>query len=151
MGLTVGDKIPLFILKDQYGNDFDVDTQMGNKALVVYFYPKDFTPGCTAQACSFRDHYEAFTDVGIIVIGISSDNVAKHEKFAEKYRLPFILLSDTDRKVSKLFGVKDYLFGLIPGRETFVFDKEGILQMRFNSIKASDHIKEVLKTINSNS
>lgn len=150
MSLNIGDRIPLFTLEDQDGNHFDINSVMGKKVFVVYFYPKDFTPGCTAQACYFRDHYEEFTDAGIRVIGISADNVAKHERFARKYQLPFTLLSDPAKEVSRLFGVKNHLFGLIPGRETFIFDKEGILLTRFVSNRASRHIKEVLKIIKSN-
>ena len=114
MALQVGDKIPHFLAKDSHGNDFDSASVVGKKPTVFYFYPKDNTPGCTAQACSFRDQYEDFKDLGAEVIGISSDSIASHEKFAKQYRLPFILLSDNDKKIRNLFGVKPNLFGLIP-------------------------------------
>ena len=94
MALQVGDKIPNFSAKDNNGNDFDSRFIIGKKPVVIYFYPKDNTPGCTAQACSFRDQYEDFKDLGAEVIGISSDSIASHEKFIQKYKLPFILLSD---------------------------------------------------------
>ncbi|MBA4320214.1 MAG: peroxiredoxin, partial [Flavobacterium sp.] len=94
MALQVGDKIPDFSAKDSKGNDFDSASIVGKKPVVFYFYPKDNTPGCTAQACSFRDQYEDFKDLGAEVIGISSDSIASHEKFAKQYKLPFLLLSD---------------------------------------------------------
>ena len=127
MNLKVGDKVPIFTLLDQSGNDFDINNLIGKKAMVIYFYPKDDTPGCVKEACSFRDEYEAFTDKDVAVIGISADNVASHKKFAEKYQLPYTLLSDTDKKVRKLFEVKNTLLGILPGRVTFVVDKEGII------------------------
>ena len=109
MALQIGDKIPNFTAKDTNDNDFDSTTIVGLKPVVIYFYPKDNTPGCTAQACSFRDQYEDFTDLGAEVIGISGDTVASHEKFAKRYKLPFLLLSDNSGKLRKLFGVKTNL------------------------------------------
>ncbi len=103
MELKVGDKIPNFIAKDSNGNDFDSQNIVGHKPVVIYFYPKDNTPGCTAQACSFRDQYEDFKDLGAEVIGISSDSVASHQEFTKHYKLPFILLSDSDKKIKKAF------------------------------------------------
>ena len=147
MALQVGDKIPNFSAKDNNGNDFDSDSVIGKKPVVIYFYPKDNTPGCTAQACSFRDQYEDFKDLGAEVIGISSDSIASHEKFIQKYKLPFILLSDSDKKIRNLFGVKPDLFGLLPGRVTYVADKEGIIQLVFDSISATNHIPSALDSI----
>ena len=147
MALQLGDKIPNFLAKDNNGNDFDSDSLIGKKPVVIYFYPKDNTPGCTAQACSFRDQYEDFKDLGAEVIGISSDSVASHEKFIQKYRLPFILLSDSDKKIRNLFGVKANLFGLLPGRVTYVADKNGIIQLVFDSLMASSHIPKALKIV----
>ena len=131
--LRVGDKAPHFILNNQDGNPVDIDTYLGKQALVIYFYPKNFTPGCTAEACSFRDSFEDFTDDGAMVFGISNDTVASHSRFAKKYRLPFSVLSDTGGKIRKLYEIKSDLMGLLPGRETFVIDAQGVLQMRFNS------------------
>ena len=152
MNLKVGDKVPIFILLDQSGNDFDIKNLIGKKAMVIYFYPKDDTPGCIKEACSFRDEYEAFTDKDVAVIGISADNVASHKKFVEKYQLPYTLLSDTDKKVRKLFEVKNTLLGLLPGIVTFVVDKEGIIRLIFkNQFGAEKHIIEslaILKEIN---
>ena len=147
MALKVGDKIPNFSTKDSDGNLFDSSSVVGRKPVVFYFYPKDNTPGCTAQACSFRDQYEDFKDLGAEVIGISSDSIASHEKFAKQYKLPFILLSDNDKKIRNLFGVKPGLFGLIPGRVTYVVDKEGVIQMIFDSLVATSHITKALEKV----
>lgn len=147
MALQVGDKIPNFLAKDSNGNDFDSGTIVGIKPVVFYFYPKDNTPGCTAQACSFRDQYEDFKDLGAEVIGISSDSVASHEKFAKRYKLPFLLLSDDDKKLRKLFGVKTNLFGLLPGRVTYVADQSGTIKLIFDSLVATSHIPKALKMV----
>ncbi len=144
MALQIGDKIPNFTAKDTSDNDFDSTTIVGQKPVVIYFYPKDNTPGCTAQACSFRDQYEDFTDLGAEVIGISGDTVASHEKFAKRYKLPFLLLSDNSGKLRKLFGVKTNLLGLIPGRVTYVADKTGTIQLIFDSMMATKHIPKAL-------
>lgn len=147
MALQTGDKIPEFSAKDNNGNDFESSSIVGKKPIVFYFYPKDNTPGCTAQACSFRDQYEDFKDLGAEVVGISSDSIASHEKFVQQYQLPFILLSDNDKKIRKLFGVKPDLLGLIPGRVTYVVDKNGIIQFVFDSMNATNHIPKALETI----
>ncbi len=147
MELKVGDTIPKFTAKDTNGNDFDSANSVGQKPLVIYFYPKDNTPGCTAQACSFRDQYEDFKDLGAEVIGISSDSAASHQKFAKQYKLPFILLSDTDKKIRKLFGVPSGMFGLLPGRVTYVTDKNGVVQMIFDSVMATKHIPKALEAV----
>ncbi|WP_348822851.1 peroxiredoxin [Flavobacterium aestuarii] len=147
MELKAGDKIPVFTAKDTNGNDFDSNEVIGKKALVIYFYPKDNTPGCTAQACSFRDQYEDFKDLGAEVIGISSDSVISHQKFSQQYKLPFILLSDSDKKIRTLFGVPSNLFGLMPGRVTYVADKTGTIIMVFDSMKAKNHIPKALEAI----
>jgi peroxiredoxin Q/BCP len=148
MGLKVGDKIPNFTAKDTNGNDFDSQDVIGTKPLVIYFYPKDNTPGCTAQACSFRDQYEDFKDLGAEVIGISSDSVASHQKFIQQFQLPFILLSDHDKKIRRLFGVPSGLFGILPGRVTYVTDKAGTIIMIFDSsIMATRHIPKALEAI----
>ena len=147
MELKVGDKIPKFSAKDSNGDDFDSATFIGQKPVVFYFYPKDNTPGCTAQAGSFRDKYEDFKDLGAEVIGISSDSIASHEKFIAQYKLPFILLSDDDKKIRTLFGVMTNLFGLIPGRVTYVADKDGIIQLIFDSLVATNHISRALEAV----
>ena len=147
MELKIGDKIPNFKAKDSNGNDFDSQTLVGIKPLVIYFYPKDNTPGCTAQACSFRDQYEDFKDLGADVIGISSDSIASHQESTKHYKLPFILLSDPDQKIRKLFGVHSRIFGLLPGRVTYIIDKNGVVQMIFDSMLATKHIAKALETI----
>ena len=147
MALKLGDEIPNFTSKDSLGDDFDSASVVGKKPVIFYFYPKDNTPGCTAQACSFRDQYEDFKDLGAEVIGISSDSVASHEKFAKQYHLPFKLLSDNDKKIRTLFGVKPNLFGLIPGRVTYVADKEGIIRLVFDSLVSTSHIPKALEMI----
>lgn len=148
MALKVGDKLPVFKAKDADGNGFDSQEFVGKKPLVIYFYPKDNTPGCTAEACSFRDRFEDFKDLGAEIIGISSDSVVSHQKFAKQYKLPFILLSDEDKKIINLFGVPSGLFGLMPGRVTYVVDKNGIIKLIFNSsLMATKHISKALEVI----
>src|SRR5690606_704388 len=125
MSLQKGDMVPGFTLKNQNGEDFNIFSLVGVKPFVVFFYPYDFTSGCTKEACTFRDNYQDFKDYGAEVIGISSDSEEKHRKFVISYNLPYILLSDKDKEVRHLFGVKNNFFGLFPGRETYVFNKEG--------------------------
>ena len=146
MALKVGDKLPNFKAKDNNGNLFDSQDYIGKQALVIYFYPKDETKVCTAQACSFRDNYEEFKDLGAEIIGISADSVQSHFKFKSKFNLPFILLSDNDKKLRKLFGVEnDFL--IIPGRQTFVVDINGLIIMVFNSMSGTIHIEKALKVL----
>lgn len=148
MALQVGDKIPNFSAIDTNGNIFESDTIVGKKSLVIYFYPKDDTRVCTEQACSFRDQYEEFKALGAEVIGVSSDSVKSHQKFAKQYRLPFTLLSDSDKKLRKLFGVPNDLLGLIPGRVTYIADNNGVIQLVFNSMMGKIHIEKALEFLN---
>ncbi|HEY9186144.1 MAG TPA: peroxiredoxin [Salegentibacter sp.] len=141
MALKIGDQVPDLSLKDETGKEFNF-RNADNKALVVYFYPKNFTPGCTREACGFRDSYEDFRELGAEVIGVSSDSKESHSKFKIKHQLPFLLLSDFNKKARKAFGVRSNLLGLLPGRETFVFNKAGNLIFRFNSLNSSIHIEE---------
>jgi peroxiredoxin Q/BCP len=147
MALQVGDKVPNFSAVDTNGNLFESNTIVGQKALVIYFYPKDDTLVCTEQACSFRDQYEDFKTLGAEVIGVSSDSVKSHQKFASRYQLPFVLLSDSDKKLRKLFGVPNDLLGLLPGRVTYVIDMNGIIQLVFNSMSGKIHIKKALEIL----
>jgi len=118
---------------------------------VVYFYPKDDTPGCTAEACSFRDQFADFQDLGAQIVGISSDSVQSHKNFKEKHQLPYILLADTAGEVRKAFGVKGTLFGLVPGRVTFIFDKKGKLIHEFSSqINVLKHVQEAVAILKKN-
>jgi len=115
--------------------------------VVLYFYPKDDTPGCTKEACSFRDQYQDFQDAGAEVIGVSSDPAASHEKFAAKYHLPFVLLADRSGAVRKQYGVPA-TFGLLPGRVTFVIDRQGIVRHVFNSqLQATRHVEEAIAAL----
>ena len=148
MGLKVGDRAPEFSLIDQHGKRFDSKDVFGKKYMVIYFYPKDNTPGCTKEACQFRDRYEDFTDNGAVVIGISTDSQKSHLRFAEKYKLPFTLLADSDKKVRRLFKIENNLI-FLPGRETFVVDLEGKIIMAFNSVNASEHMRRALKSLKS--
>lgn len=145
--VKIGDALPLFKAIDQNGNTFDITSVLGQKVLVIYFYPKDDTPGCTKQACFLRDQYEDFKSMGAEVIGVSSDSVPAHRKFASKYDLPFILLSDKDKKLRKLFGVKNTVLGLLPGRVTYVVDKNGIVQMIFDSMNATLHLDKTVEKV----
>jgi thioredoxin-dependent peroxiredoxin len=148
--VAVGSPAPVFRLQRSDGQYVTLEEFRGKKNLVVYFYPKDFTRGCTAEACGFRDAYEAFTNMGAEVIGISGDNQQSHDGFAREHKLPFILLSDTDGTVRKAYGVKKSL-GLIPGRVSFVIDKQGIVRHIFSSqSKPTAHVDEaiaILKTM----
>ena len=147
MSIEKGEKIPHFQLTDQDGKEFDSKTVIGKKPVVIYFYPKDFTPGCTKEACNFRDSYEDFKEAGAEVIGISNDSEKSHAKFVKKHNLPFILLSDSKGKVRKKFGIKKSLLGLVPGRETFVSDAEGTVVFKFNSLDASKHMNKALNAV----
>jgi len=146
--LKIGDAIPTFTLPDQNGKLFDINTVLGKKNLVIYFYPKDDSPGCTAQACSFRDQFEVFKEADAIIIGISGQSVQSHKEFAIKHRLTFTLLSDEGNKIRKQLGVPTNLFGLLPGRVTYVADKTGKVIYIFNSqINATKHVDEALRIL----
>lgn len=148
MAIKKGDQCPTFTLKDQNGEQFNMEDVLGKENLVLYFYPKDDSPGCTKQACSFRDAFEDFVEIGARVIGISSDDEESHKKFAEKHNLPFTLLADSQKKVRKMFGVPTNLLGLIPGRVTYVIDKDSIVQGVFNSQMHFDkHVSEAMKIL----
>ena len=146
--IEVGSPVPLFTLADQNGNLFSINSVIGKKNLVIYFYPEDDSPGCTKEACYFRDEFEVFSEADALIIGISGQSVESHKKFAEKYRLSFTLLSDEGDKVRKLFGVPVNFFGLLPGRVTYVIDKSGKVVYIFNSqTQAKRHVDEALKVL----
>jgi len=149
MALQVGDRLPNFSALATEGSVFESASVVGKKPIVFYFYPKDDTRVCTQQACAFRDQYEDFEALGATVIGISSDSVASHQRFAKKYRLPFLLLSDANSQLRRLFGVPKDLLGLIPGRVTYVVDQEGILRFVFNSMSGAIHIQKALAYLKS--
>ncbi len=147
--LEVGTKAPNFTLKDKDGKDVSLSDHLGKK-VVVYFYPKDNTPGCTRQACAFAGAYKQFEAKGAVVIGISKDSVASHIKFAEKYDLPFILLSDPERIAIEAFGVwqekKNYgkvSMGVV--RSTFIIDENGIVEKVMKNVKPDTNAADILK------
>lgn len=145
--VQVGDRIPACSLPTQSGTTVNLEDFVGKSTVVLYFYPKDDTPGCTAEACSFRDSYEVFKQAGAEVIGVSSDSAESHQKFASKHSLPFILASDKGGIARKLFGVPSTM-GILPGRVTYVIDKQGIVQHIFNDmLNAQKHITEALKIV----
>ncbi len=147
--VQVGDPAPDFTLPTQKaGESFHLRDMLG-KVLVLYFYPKDDTKGCTVEACSFRDNYEAFKEAGAEVIGVSSDSEESHQRFASKYHLPFILVSDKGGALRKLYGVPATI-GILPGRVTYVIDKQGIVRHIFNDMfHPQKHIDEALQVIRS--
>ena len=143
----VGSLAPDFALPDASGKQVRLSDLLQEGPVVLYFYPKDNTRGCTAEACAFRDSYEVFRTAGAEVVGVSTDTEASHEKFAAQHDLPFILLSDEDGTVSNLYGAKS-LFGLLPGRVTFVIDGSGTVRHVFNSMfAASKHVDEALEVL----
>jgi thioredoxin-dependent peroxiredoxin len=142
-----GDEAPDFELPSQSGEKVKLGDLIGARALVLFFYPKDDSPGCTAEACSFRDGYEAFVDAGAEVVGVSSDSAESHERFAAKNALPFLLLSDEDGEVRKLYGAPSTL-GLLPGRVTYVIDKAGTVRHVFSSqLGVTRHVDEALNVV----
>jgi peroxiredoxin Q/BCP len=146
-GIGVGDKAPDFTLPSQTGEDVQLSDRLGDRVVVLYFYPKDETPGCTKEACAFRDSYEVFSEAGAEVIGVSSDSVDKHASFADHHSLPFTLLSDVGGAVRKSYGVPSTL-GLLPGRTTYVIDRAGVVQRVFNSqTNIGGHINEALEAV----
>ena len=138
--LTVGTQAPDFTLLDQDGNSHSLSDYKGQK-VVVYFYPKDDTPGCTKEACSIRDDYEMFEKAGIKVFGVSYDDTKSHKAFADKYNLPFSLLSDTSKEVSELYGTKGMF---VPSRKTFLIDSEGVLRKIYENVDVTTHGADIL-------
>ncbi len=147
MTVKVGDKAPDFKLPSQMGDNVTLSEFFGKKNVVLYFYPKDETPGCTREACTFRDSYEGLTNLGAEVLGVSGQSVESHKSFATHYGLPFILLSDVGNKVRELYGVPSTM-GLIPGRVTYIIDKQGVVRHIFSSqTQAERHVEEAKKTL----
>jgi thioredoxin-dependent peroxiredoxin len=143
-GLRVGDPAPDFVLPSTNGEMVSLTQFRGQSEVVLFFYPKDNTPGCTREACSFRDSYEAFREAGAEVIGISADSEESHQAFAQRFRLPFLLLADRDGAVRARYGVPR-TFGLLPGRVTYLIDREGIVRHIFSSqFQPSRHVDEAL-------
>jgi len=145
-GLKEGDKVPIFKLPDQDGKMIDVAERIGKQPLVIYFYPKDFTSGCTMEAHAFREMYEAFQKEGAEVFGISSDDAESHKKFVVEHELPFTLLSDENNKVREMFGA--FGVGHTLGRVTYVVDKKGIIRMVFSSqLQPRKHVDESIRKV----
>ena len=146
-GVQVGDKAPDFTLPSQSGEQVRLQDRLGERVVVLYFYPKDNKSGCTAEACAFRDSHEVFTEAGAEVIGISSDSAERHAAFAGKHNLPFMLLSDQGGRVRKQYGVPAVL-GLLPGRVTYVIDRQGTVRHVFNSMTNIDqHVGDALEVV----
>jgi peroxiredoxin Q/BCP len=163
MTLKVGDRAPDFTLSAGSGagsshdapsrsmpaacGQFTLSEALAKGPVVLFFYPKDDTPGCTAEACTFRDRYDDFTVAGAQVVGVSSDSLASHDSFAQKHRLPMTLLSDADGRVRKLYDVRPTL-GLFPGRATFVIDPGGVVRHVFVSqLRVGTHVEQALATV----
>jgi peroxiredoxin Q/BCP len=145
--VKVGDKAPDFTLPSQLGDNVTLSEYFGKKNVVLYFYPKDESPGCTREACTFRDSYEELTSLGAEVIGVSSQSVESHRSFATHHGLPFILLSDAGNKVRQLYGVPSTM-GIIPGRVTYIIDKKGVVRHIFSSqTQAEKHVEEAIETL----
>ena len=146
-GIGVGDKAPDFTLPSQSGEQVRLYDRLSEHVVVLYFYPKDDTPGCTAEACAFRDSHEVFTDAGAEVIGVSSDSSDRHAAFAGRHNLPFTLLSDRGGRIRKSYGVPAVL-GVVPGRVTYVIDREGTVRHVFNSMtNIGQHVGDALDVV----
>ena len=151
MNIDIGDVFPDFILSDENGDEFDLDRDFTNSYLVLYFYPKDETPGCTKQACYFKDFYEDFKKFDCEIIGLSSDNNNSHAKFKNNYSLPFKLLSDKNSRLRKELKLPKDFFGLSPGRITFLINKnKKILFIHRSSLNMKSHINSVLRYLKKN-
>jgi len=148
--LTIGSKIPSITSSDQNGKEINLSQFIGKK-LVVYFYPKDDTPGCTAQACSLRDSFEILVKKEIVILGVSADSAQAHTKFIEKYKLPFSLLADTEKEIIKAFGVwgsKKFMGRTYDGihRTSFLFNEDSTLISVLDKPNTKDHANEILQT-----
>ncbi|MEI3606425.1 thioredoxin-dependent thiol peroxidase [Pseudogracilibacillus sp. SE30717A] len=154
MSVEVGKKAIDFTLENQEGQKVSLSDYKGQN-IVLYFYPKDMTPGCTTQACDFRDNYDAFKELNTVIIGISPDPIERHQKFIDKHGLPFELLADTEQEVAKLYDVwklkkmfgKEF-YGI--ERSTFIIDRDGIIQKEYRKVRVKEHIEETLQFIQEN-
>jgi thioredoxin-dependent peroxiredoxin len=150
MSISIGDSCPHFSLQNQDGQTINIQDYFGNKNVVIYFYPKDNTAGCTKEACSFRDAMQDLNNLDCEVVGISADSVASHKAFANQFRLTFNLLSDVGNSVRKSFKVPANFFGLIPGRVTYIVNKEGkVIHIINSQMNPDKHIKETIEIISS--
>ncbi len=145
--MKVGNKAPDFSVKNQYNEEVVLSKMLAEHPVVLFFYPKDNTPGCIKEVCAFRDSYEAFRDAGAAVVGVSSDSVGSHLRFGEKHKLPYYLLSDPAGRIRKLFGVARTL-GFLPGRVTYLIAQDGTVKMEFSALLDSEkHVTEALSAL----
>jgi peroxiredoxin Q/BCP len=148
MSITIGDTCPTFTLLNQEGKEINIQDFIGKKNIIIYFYPKDNTPGCTKEACSFRDAMQDLNNLNCEVFGISADSVSSHKAFAERFKLTFNLLSDENNSVRKQFKVPANLFGLIPGRVTYIIDQEGkVIHIINSQTNPEKHINETIEVV----
>lgn len=146
--LKIGDKAPAFVSKDEKGNEINLEKYIGQK-VILYFYPKDNTSGCTAQACDLRDNYADLQQKGYVVLGVSSDNEKSHQKFIDKFELPFTLVADVDKSVHELYGVwqEKSMYGkkyMGTARTTFVIDEKGMIINIIEKVKTATHTTQIL-------
>ena len=151
-GIQVGDKAPDFTLPSQSGEQVRLYDRLGSSVVVLYFYPKDNTPGCTTEAMQFRDHHKEFVKAGAVVFGVSRDNMASHDKFKQALELPFELIADTEEKMCHMFGVvkNKIMYGKkVKGieRSTFLIGADGVLKQEWRGLKVPGHVDEVLKAV----
>jgi len=146
--LQVGDQIPNFSLIDNNGETFDTEDYIGKQPLVIFFYPKDNSPVCTSEVCSFRDSFAEFQELNAKIVGISSDHVISHDSFSKKHKLPYLLLSDHKKRVQKLFGVPKRFLGFSAGRVTYIANKKGKVIFIFKDHnEAQAHTEKALKAL----
>ena len=150
--LNVGDKAPDFVALNEFGKSTSLSDYLGKK-VVLYFYPKDMTPGCTAESCNLGENYSLLQENGFIVLGVSPDSSKSHQKFINKYNLPFSLIADEDKTVIKAFGVwgpKKFMGKEYDGvhRTTFVIDEDGVIEKVFSKVKTKDHTNQILESYN---
>ena len=150
--LNVGDKAPDFVALNEFGQSTSLSDFLGKK-VVLYFYPKDMTPGCTAESCNLGENYSLLQENGFIVLGVSPDSSKSHQKFIDKYNLPFSLIADEDKTVIKAFGVwgpKKFMGKEYDGvhRTTFVIDEDGVIEKVFSKVKTKDHTNQILESYN---
>ena len=150
--LNVGDKAPDFVAFNEFGQSTSLSQFLGKK-VVLYFYPKDMTPGCTAESCNLGENYSLLQEKGFVVLGVSPDSSKSHQKFINKYNLPFSLIADEDKAVIKAFGVwgpKKFMGKEYDGvhRTTFVIDEDGVIEKVFSKVKTKDHTNQILESYN---
>ena len=152
ISLNVGDKAPDFVALNEFGQSTSLSNFLGKK-VILYFYPKDMTPGCTAESCNLGENYKLLQEKGFIVLGVSPDSSKSHQKFIDKYNLPFSLIADEDKAVIKAFGVwgpKKFMGKEYDGvhRTTFIIDEDGVIEKVFSKVKTKDHTNQILESYN---